>query len=118
MSYQKMNEEVRKAWVKKLRSQQYEQTINYLNVDGKYCCLGVLSIVVDEMGLNDDYTWGEIEPWVSVWIRGDEEITASIPEQIRETIGLDDDAQEQLVEFNDEKGWSFEQIALWIQNNL
>lgn len=36
-----------KAWLDALRSGKYAQGEGYLAVDGKYCCLGVLQMVVD-----------------------------------------------------------------------
>src|SRR5690349_3698040 len=38
-----MNAEVKAQWLAALRSGEYVQGQNYLNCDGEFCCLGVLS---------------------------------------------------------------------------
>lgn len=38
----KMNPEWKEKWIKALRSGEYEQGVNRLKRDGKFCCLGVL----------------------------------------------------------------------------
>lgn len=43
-----MKPEIKKIWVDALRSGKYEQGQTYLkNVEGKYCCLGVLAEVAE-----------------------------------------------------------------------
>ena len=48
-----MNKEVKQAWIKALRSGEYEQGTGYLrSEDNKFCCLGVLcDIMKDRLGL-------------------------------------------------------------------
>ena len=42
-----MNQEIKKQWITALRSGKFEQGRGHLHSNGKYCCLGVLSKIVD-----------------------------------------------------------------------
>lgn len=48
-----MNPEIKARWVAALRSGEYEQGKNFLNRDGKFCCLGVLSEIAVQDGVID-----------------------------------------------------------------
>lgn len=41
-----MNKELKRKWIKALRSGEYEQGKDYLFAGGAYCCLGVLGSVM------------------------------------------------------------------------
>jgi hypothetical protein len=48
-----MKPEIKKKWVKALKSGKYEKTTGALCIDGKFCCLGVLTdIYAKEHGLS------------------------------------------------------------------
>ena len=40
-----MNRKIKKLWIKALRSGEFKQCKGYLSKDGKYCALGVLSVL-------------------------------------------------------------------------
>lgn len=46
-----MIKDIRTAWVKALRSGDYEQGTKYLRMDGKFCCLGVLCDLAERAGI-------------------------------------------------------------------
>ncbi len=47
-----MNKQAVKKWIRALRSRKYAQGTEYLNKDGKFCCLGVAChIFAKELGL-------------------------------------------------------------------
>lgn len=45
---------VKKLWIEKLRSDEYEQGTHCLRYNGKYCCLGVLSDLAVKAGVVED----------------------------------------------------------------
>lgn len=62
MSVQKpldMKPEIRDEWVRRLRSGKYEQGKEWLNKDGKFCCLGVLCEMAAEQGVVEKSTGTE-----------------------------------------------------------
>lgn len=50
-----MKESVKKLWVNALRSERYEQGKNYLRIDNKFCCLGVLCDIYRLETENDNW---------------------------------------------------------------
>lgn len=96
--------QVRRAWVKALRSGQYRQTSCNLSAyedEGRpaYCCLGVLCDVVDP---HNAQQWrGEQMP----------------PPDLEQAAGLGPTIDEagNLAELNDVEGWSFLDIARYIE---
>lgn len=50
-----MNPELKAEWVAALRSGEYPQGNGKLNVDGKYCCLGVLCELLVKRGTVEEY---------------------------------------------------------------
>lgn len=109
-----MNKQIKKDWVKALRSGKYRQAQEQLRVGGKFCCLGVLcdlhrkkvggkkwdlSTCIPEYSGNDILLPGNVMEWAGL-------------EQDDPTIGDQD-----LSEWND-AGESFEKIANLIENNL
>lgn len=89
-----MNEQIKRKWIKALRSGKYMQTIvGMYEYHGSYCCLGVLGCLVK----------ADLDCWrfSDITIR----------------TGLDIAAIENLADLND-SGATFEQIALCIENGL
>ena len=109
-----MKSEDKKIWTDALRSGEYKQGRRNLYFDGKFCCLGVAYVVlVDGDWVFDDKfdSWAVTEnPYCN-----DSDIV--LPYEILEKIGLQPYKQDELATFNDD-GWSFEQIADWIDENL
>lgn len=50
-----MDPELKDEWVAALRSGEYPQGNGKLNVDGKYCCLGVLCELLVKQGTVEEY---------------------------------------------------------------
>lgn len=92
-----MDEKIKARWVKALRSGDYTQGNGALLDDGKHCCLGVLCEVQRPKG--------------SDW-RDD-----AVP-HFELTAGLDEDDIYILVNANGSKGWSFTDIADYIEEML
>lgn len=95
-------------WIAALLSGKYEQGKACLRTaDNKFCCLGVACDVIDS----------------SSWVKGDRRYehngnSGYIPEELGEKVGLSLDIQFMIAPLNDTKGYSFEDIAKWIKENL
>lgn len=63
-----MNQEIKKLWVKALRSNEFKQGRGYLEKDNKYCALGVLSILALLDGQCTHEKRGSIGHWTAVKI--------------------------------------------------
>ena len=107
-----MNKQVKKKWLKALRSGEYEQTTNYLKNDGAFCCLGILC---DIHSKETKHRWRQEHYFTEM--RG-------LPHQVLKWAGLPDDRyvcykgkHGQLGNAND-MGLSFKQIANIIENQL
>lgn len=72
--------ENRKKWIAALRSGEYEQGVEYLCSDGKYCCLGVLCSVYER-------ETGEKLPKAGSYYDVSEETLSELP-QVQEWVGL------------------------------
>lgn len=114
-------------WVTKLRSGEYTQAQSTLHpYKGGFCCLGVLCDMVspeawDTEAENDEgYIVNEGDE--IYWIDPDADETlygashqrmseSSLPESLRDRLGLCDHEVDFLVELNDNLEYSFEQIA-------
>lgn len=99
----KMPKDIKKTWLTALRSGKFLQTTETLrevSSDGtqSYCCLGVLSKCVTgrEPRLRD----------------------STIGKDLRRRVGLTRITADRLAELNDDFGWSFKQIATWVEKNL
>lgn len=102
-----MNPEIKKKWLKALRSGEYKQGRNLLrsNTD-HYCCLGVLCDILNPNGWEksgDSYS-----------MNGK---TEYLPEDIQLESMVAKDKEEKLAYFND-KGTPFSEIAKWISRYL
>lgn len=82
----------RKAWVKALRSGEYEQVTGRLHRDGGFCCLGVACDISGlgkwdrqtENGRKDQYVIGNGRGRRRTWA------AMTLPEQVRDWLGLSD----------------------------
>lgn len=128
MSYAKMYQPFKKAWVKALRSGKYRQGTGTLcrqvRPRVEFCCLGVACAIAElpwQFNRNGlVYFSDQIvkEGWY-------EDLdfplldanSSKVPETFARDIGLSPRAQEQLISMND-SGKSFEEIADWIDKNL
>lgn len=72
--------ENRKKWIAALRSGEYEQGVEYLCSDGKYCCLGVLCSVYEA-------ETGDLIPEDSQGYAVTDETLEELP-QVQEWVGL------------------------------
>lgn len=116
-----MNEDIKAAWVKALRSGEYGQGTGHLrDKDEKFCCLGVLCDVVKK---DERSPFHKAWAWffgASSWIFGmPEERTAGsnafLPEEVREWVGLGSGHTSTLMRMNDFEHRSFNEIADWIE---
>lgn len=98
----KLPVEFKQKWVLALRSGNYRQGQGYLHNSGYYCCLGVAARCAG----------------VSRAEMGDCEFIPKscvlVPEILWGMSGLPND----LIRMNDKLGWTFNQIADWIEENL
>lgn len=102
-----MKPELKRKWVKALRSGKFAQTKEKL-YDGKgYCCLGVLCRVVRPK----DY-WYDVHEWANV--HGDEDFS----QERRKELGISEAVQSRLVGMNDNMGKTFSEIADYIEAKL
>jgi len=111
----KLNKIFKAAWLKKLLSGNYRQTTGCLKDTNNrsrphYCCLGVAGCVLKEMGLAE---WGNNGELISLSDGGSND--SILPRQLREKIGLSNDAQDHLMEMNDDEGKNFREIADYIK---
>lgn len=114
MKFAKMNQKIKKAWVKALRSGEYKQAAGMLRtslLDGKYgyCCLGVLQ-----------HTLTGKQPKLGQGMLTDKFAAKCGIPRLRESGSCDalpTDVCTTLAEKND-SGWSFKRIANWIEKNL
>ncbi len=101
-----MNPEIKAKWVAALRSGQYQQGAEYLENDGRYCCLGVLCEVAPGVAEPGGY--------------GDEVLS----EGSLARLGLTNQEQHKLTELNDARDEEgnlenpFPKIADYIEANL
>jgi hypothetical protein len=128
-AHAKMKPEIKTAWVAALRSKSYKQGRGALHriVDGdgtedRFCCLGVLCAVGAEMGAvarrepRDGYTRYSYK---LAGLGDEEHFYDMMPTtRIADWAGVDDGAVNQLASFNDSSGYTFTQIADYIEEHL
>ena len=114
--FERMNPVVKELWLAALRSGDREQGKGYLNVDGKFCCLGVLCEVAIESGVGvtkqedlGTYYYGSRSSFP--------------PKAVYDWSGLPglttaDGPDVRLSIMNDGDGKTFLEIADWIEENL
>ncbi len=104
-------QEVKKLWVKALRSGKYKQTKDRLQDPTGFCCLGVLcDLAAKDGGPQWDYDFfdgkKETPPnYILEYLKLKKRIN-------RKTIA------ETLIDMNDDEGKSFKQIANFIEKNV
>lgn len=111
-----MNKNIAKQWIAALRSGDYKQGHKRLVITDKdisaFCCLGVLCNIAIENG------YGE---WKGDnFIIPGREVRESIilPIRVREWADISDKSMQMFIEFNDTRGFSFQQIADYIEKNM
>jgi hypothetical protein len=102
-----VNKQLKAAWIKALRSGEYEQGTELLKTgDGAYCCLGVLCKVA-----------GKRIPSGEMNLDGFPALR-----KLRDECGLGKETgesiQANLTNLNDNERWSFKRIASWIAKNV
>ena len=106
-----MNKEVKEKWLKALRSGEYKQASGQLTIDGNFCCLGVLC---DIHSKEFKIKWHE-----GVYLGA----SGVLPDSVMNWAGLTNDIvpyegkYSSLMMAND-RGYSFEEIANIIENQL
>jgi hypothetical protein len=86
-----MKPEVKEAWLKALRSGEYQQGIDFLRTDEGFCCLGVLCDVYDKQNNNTQSLWKNYNSEhgkTTDYFYLDE--VGVLPEKVREWAGLND----------------------------
>jgi hypothetical protein len=103
-----VKKELKKKWVKALRSGKYNQTTSSLKDYNSYCCLGVLCEVAGLKFNEDGY-----------YCRG---LVAVDGGGLKATelkkFGLHHKTQSKLIDLNDEQHYNFNEIADYIEKNL
>ena len=96
-----MKQEPKKKWIKALESGRYKQTQENLELDGRYCCLGVLckTMRIDPQTAKSSFDY------------------ELLSESVLEKVGLTKTEQGTLAGMND-NGKSFREIAAYIRANL
>lgn len=109
-------------WVKALRSGEYKQGRQKLgNCEIGYCCIGlggVLCGATDEMYTSSEGVAGYINNNSAYKpSRIPEDVLQRIPKELRGT-GYENPLVQQLSTMNDKLGYSFPEIADWIEKNV
>ncbi len=126
MKYLKMDPKAKAVWLRALRGQsrrgRYIQGRRRLVTDRKdgecaFCCLGV---IYNELG--DGFVTGkDPDGHTANFCSLNGRITprmGTLPTVFKEQIGLGRDAENHLIEMNDEKIYGLARIADWIETNL
>ena len=108
-----MDAQLKEKWIAALRSGDYEQGANYLKRGNNYCCLGVLCDVI-----GGPEVWEETALLSTCKCSLSGESTQSLSVETLRSIELDPDHEETLIEMNDDRDASFDEIADWIEENL
>jgi hypothetical protein len=104
-----VNQELKEKWLEALRSGQYEQGFGRLKLQDRYCCLGVLCDVSDtgRFSIAGDF------------IRHDYSVMrTTLDSNMSSDLGVDYDTRDRLIRMNDSLGYTFPEIANWIEVNL
>lgn len=96
-----------KEWVAALRSGKYRQTRAYLRTNEGFCCLGVAC------DLMAPETWETISGSVYSF-RGND---ANLPKEVARKLNLTYEAEDRLTVLNDDKAYTFNRIADYIEEN-
>jgi hypothetical protein len=121
-----VNQEFKQKWVNALRSGNYKQCKYKLHNEEGFCCLGVALDVGDFKGrwvprqLEAGFQ-GSQERYVELfyyWQSENEFNEGVIPASVREEIGLSWETHQRLSAMNDHNGYSFDEIADFIERRL
>lgn len=111
-----MKKQLRDSWVKALRSGEYKQARETLQVGNAYCCLGVLCHVA---GIEIPIEANDLDSFETY--RGDDDEIVYDLRPFRDECGLgtgDGSPQNHLVDMNDKQLATFPVIASWIEANI
>jgi hypothetical protein len=120
--------EFKTKWMEALRSGRYKQGSLQLRGrrltedEDRYCCLGVAFDIAVQNNVVDAH-WLSVDskdiPWAAT-TAGDQsgDLSASLPRDLREEIGLTQEQQFELWSMNDGYKMPFNVIADWIEANL
>lgn len=100
-----------KLWVKALRSGRYKQCRKTLATeDGRNCCLAVLCRVMRAKKVK---VFGDTQfQW------GDDTSNGALPNALREELGISPSEQSRYIDMNDPKGFTFDQIADYVEARI
>lgn len=106
-----MNPEYKQKWIEALRSGEFEQTTKELRNSKGYCCLGVLTEIVDGK-----------DGWLKVehcgYYTNKDGGAGYLSDEVGEIVGLSNEEQQELANLNDNKDFSFTDIAAWVEYSL
>jgi len=102
---------IKRRWIRALRSGRYTQGTGALHDDrsNTYCCLGVLSQIVNKKRPKPHYTYTHR---INNTCDG-----AELSPKFMKKVGLDVNIMDILIRMNDENRLNFEQIADWLEEN-
>ena len=114
-----INQETKDKWVAALRSGKYSQGTHCLvnsveSLGSAFCCLGVLCEVMGAQraeGYRQGHQRGYMFPSPDDGTL--QRYTTTLPFSI-----MHETLQQQLMVFNDDYNWTFDQIASWIEENV
>lgn len=123
------NTQFLKRWVEKLRSNEFDQTVERLryesgeddNTPEGFCCLGVACHISRKVRISKTVSYevrGGSKEYYYQWDDNpDSRESSLLPHSFREWIGLTEKEHKHLYKMND-AGLSFSQIADWIEDNI
>lgn len=122
ISYNKMKAEWKEPWVAALRSGNFAQAKEVLRdpTSNSFCCLGVLCDISNLgtwHGSAFELTFPEPFEYDGGLIDS-EESEGELYTDTRDFFGLDGSSMGRLMTMNDDDGYSFAEIADWIEENL
>jgi hypothetical protein len=116
-----MDAQLKRDWVKALRSGNYKQGRGRLcSVNGRYCCLGVLYDQLPDKEWVRTTTVIKENVWAIPVQFGDQELLDYniLPLDIMAEVGMSHAFQQRLTDMNDVEKLNFDQIADWIEEQL
>jgi len=105
-----MNPEIKQKWIVALRSGEYNQGKGYLCINNKYCCLGVLSEIAGIPKEREASNGAMLFRFNGSTISGTF-VYGLIASEI-------EGHEDKLIDMNDCKNASFDEIATYIEENL
>ena len=109
---------LQESWIAALRSGKYEQGKMYLNLGGKFCCLGVAcDISKEELQLDVKSVVRESGNTVKYYDGKDSRLPYDVKEYFRFKCYVRAEGVNELANLNDSKGKTFEEIADIVEEN-